>query len=193
MRIIVLMIASLSLLLSSCVTTPNLLPSSHDETASAHHSYNCVKTSYDQIVLNQTTKEDLKKLGFNIYDGKNIEVLTYVDVSKLFMHNSAISKEELPEGVLECLQAKGGCQAYKFSAQNIEKKRFGNYLADALNFRKKVHYTGWKFEALFIMVDGKVVYTLHSGQPNIDRTEIEKNPLGPLQGFGGDDLTSILF
>jgi len=188
MKKLVTIIAMLSLLLSSCVS---LLPSSYDETVSVHKSYESVQHSYDKIVLDETSKENLKDIGFDLEAGQNIEVLTYVEVSKIFLHNPAINRSDLPEGILECLQAKGGCKAYKFSFQNINKERFGSFWADAFNFRKRSHYTGWTFNALLILVDDKVVYTLHSGQPNIDKTEIEKNPLGPLQGFGGGELLDM--
>ena len=40
---------------------------------------------------------------------------------------------------------------------------------------------GWNFKALILLNHDKVLYKLWSGQPNLDRTEQKKKPLGPLQ------------
>ena len=37
-------------------------------------------------------------------------------------------------------------------------------------------------------VDDLLVYELVGGQPRIDDVEVRRNPLGPLQGWGGDAL-----
>jgi hypothetical protein len=148
--------------------------------------------AYDQISLYETTKEELKLWGFDVDNGRNVQALTYLDVSKLFLHNPAISKDDLPDGVLDCLKSKNGCLAYKFSIENVSKERYGSFWADVCEFRKKTHHTGWRFETMIIIVDGKVVYKLQSGVPNIDRKEVEKQPLGPLQGLGPHDVRKVL-
>ena len=133
-RIVVALIASLSLLfLTGCVT---LLPSDYDETVSRFDSYESVKSAYDQVILHRTNKERLRQIGFDLDDGQNVEILTYVEVSKIFLHNSAISRDDLPQGVLDCLEAKGSCKAYKFSIENISKERYGSFWADVFDFRK---------------------------------------------------------
>jgi hypothetical protein len=43
---------------------------------------------------------------------------------------------------------------------------------------------GWSFHALILAVDGRVVYVLHGGEPIIKEQETNKQPLGPLQGWG---------
>jgi len=189
-KLVIVFVVLLSMLSSGCLT---LLPSSYDENVSNHDSYESVKKSYDMVVLHSTTKKELKEIGFDLDHGENVEILTYVEVSKIFLHNSAIIRSDLPSGILDCLEAKGSCKAYKISFESINKERYGNFWADVFDFRKKVHHTGWKFEALFIVVDDVVVYSLHSGQPNINKKEIDKNPLGPLQRLSGDDALDLLF
>jgi len=44
--------------------------------------------------------------------------------------------------------------------------------------------TGWKFGALIVVIDNKVVYKQWSGSPRIEETDLRRNPLGPLQGAG---------
>jgi hypothetical protein len=39
-------------------------------------------------------------------------------------------------------------------------------------------------DALVVVTDGKVLFRNHGGQPQIDRTERQVNPLGPLQPAG---------
>jgi hypothetical protein len=52
---------------------------------------------------------------------------------------------------------------------------------DILNFRRETDITGWTFNALILMVDSLVVYTLYGGQPRIHEQEVSRNPLGPIQ------------
>ena len=78
--------------------------------------------------------------------------------------------------------------AYEINLERIKNQREGSVVLDMLNFRKNVHITGWKISVLILMVDDTVEYVLYSGEKNIDRTEKEKNPLGPFQGFDGGDI-----
>lgn len=52
---------------------------------------------------------------------------------------------------------------------------------DIFNFRRETDITGWTFNAMILMVDDLVVYTLHGGQPRIHEKEVSRNPLGPIQ------------
>ena len=61
-------------------------------------------------------------------------------------------------------------------------------MLDFMNFKRDTHTTGWKFSALIVIIEDKVVYKQWSGNPNIDRNESQNNPLGPLQGAGGKTL-----
>ena len=69
--------------------------------------------------------------------------------------------------------------------QIISNKRYGNFFLDVLNFRRKSRESGWRFRALFIVVEDIVVYKLWGGSPVIDELSETKNPLGPLQDLGG--------
>ena len=91
-------------------------------------------------------------------------------------------------GVLKMLSARENGMAYEINLERIKNQREGSVVLDMLNFRKNVHITGWKISVLILMVDDTVEYVLYSGEKNIDRTEKEKNPLGPFQGFDGGDI-----
>ena len=71
---------------------------------------------------------------------------------------------------------------------NVAKaKRYGRVILDVTGFVKKSHDTGWQFKGLVLIREGRVVYKLSSGQPNVDRYDKKVRPLGPLQ-----ELDSIL-
>jgi len=62
--------------------------------------------------------------------------------------------------------------------------RYGNFLADLFNFRRKTEIVGWRFKAVVLLADDVVVYKATGGQPAIHEFEESNNPLGPLQGAG---------
>lgn len=173
---------------SGCATS-RLLPSEERE-AVGFNSFESAYSSYNEIRPGETTRNELSAIGFDTLRSTNTEVLTYTDVLAIFMNNPNIGKNDLPSGVLECLKAQSGCQAYRFHTEQQDKDRYGNFFVDMLNFRKKERTTGWRFEALVIIVDDVVKYSLHSGERNIDLKEIQRNPLGPLQDFGIGDIRS---
>ena len=66
-----------------------------------------------------------------------------------------------------------------------------HFWLDLLNFRRKTRETGWKFKALFVIVDDVVVDKLWSGDPYIVQERDTRNPLGPFQDFGGLIMRAI--
>jgi hypothetical protein len=183
------------LFLTGCAT-PNqnkFLPSKHDESVSYFDSYDNALSFFEQISHGETTVDTLSDMGFDIKK-ENVELLNYVQVQDMFMSNANITTDKLPEGVIECLKAQDGCTAYRLTIEKENEERYGSFFADLFQFRKKTNHTGWKFEALFVVVDDTITYSLHSGEPNINRNEVIKNPLGPLNksGVGGELIDRIL-
>jgi hypothetical protein len=178
---------------SGCATikSSSLLPSEEQETSRGFSSYEDAYSAFSMISVGTTRRTELPSIGFDP-KSPNVTVLRYTDVVSIFLSNPSLTKDDIPEGVADCLKAQGGCVAYLFKIGRKDKKRYGSFFADMMNFRKKVQTTGWEFEALIVAIDDIVVYSLHSGQPNIDTKEIERNPLGPLQGIGGSDLKDLL-
>jgi len=172
--------ALLSLLFfSGCAE--KLLPSSRVKTKSPWNTYTSARDSFNQITPYASKFEDLKRLGFHPTKMPNIKVLSYLDIIQRFMPNAAIQKEDLDFGVRECIDAKAECIAYDIHIKHNKRQRYGSVMLDFFNFRKNTKLTGWRFDALILIKNGLVVYTLQSGQPNIDENEEVKNPLGPLQ------------
>jgi hypothetical protein len=164
-----------------------LLPSKEKESV-GFSSFDEAHHAYESILVGETNEKDLSAIGFDSVTASNMKVLTYTDIMAMFMSNPNISKNDVPPGVLKCLQAKAGCRAYQFASERIDDRRYGNFFVDLLNFRKRSHKTGWRFEVLVVIVDGTVEYAMYSGERNINIKEIRRNPLGPLQDLDAGDL-----
>ena len=133
----------------------------------------------------QSTTNELEYLGFDPFSHTNVRTLTYLDVISRFLPNNSIQKTDLPEPVRACLEAKDSCQAYELDLTVTRSKRYGNLFLDIFAFNRKTRETGWNFKALIVLNRGKVAYKLWSGEPNLERYETRKKPLGPLQELDG--------
>jgi len=162
----------------------SLLPSSKHTSKSPWDSFEDAKAAFDKITPYETTAKEMQALGFDPFTTPNIKILTYVHIMNRFMPNSSIKKEELAEGIQFCIDAKADCFAYEFDPQVIKSKRYGSVLLDLFNFHRKSTESGWRFEALIVIIDDIVVYKLWGGNPIIDQNKETKNPLGPLQNSG---------
>ena len=143
------------------------------------------RATFEQILPGQTTTNELECLGYDPFSNANVRILTYLDVMSRFLPNNSIQKTDLPASVRECLEAKDNCQAYELDLTVTRSKRYGNLFLDIFAFNRKTRETGWNFKALIILNRGKVVYKLWSGEPNLERYETKKRPLGPLQELDG--------
>lgn len=173
-------IALFSLLLAGCA---GVLPTETSQQKQPWVTFKDVETAYSSVELGKTTKEELKSKGFNPENTSNIIILSYLDVVKHF--SPILTKEDLPQGVQDCISAKENCIAYMASPTNITHKRVGNVAMDLLGFKKKTKTTGWRFDAMFVMVDGVVTYKLWSGTPDIEQYSSKTQPLGPAQNLSG--------
>lgn len=160
----------------------SLLPSSKDSVKSPWTSFDEVRSSYDKIIPGKTTYRELKDLGFATDASPNVKNLNYLDVAKAVQ---PIRKEELDAGLAACLDARDDCRAYDLELTNLNRKRYGNFWLDLLNFKRKTRETGWRFRALIVVVRDLTTYKVWSGEPRIDQSRESKNPLGPLQDVGG--------
>ena len=164
--------------ISGCST---LLPSAKQYTESPWKSYEAVKNAFDKIVPGQTTLKDLETLGFGPGQTPNVELLNYLDIIQKFMPNQSIRIEDLDPAIQTCLKVKDLCTGLKVSPEWTGNKRYGNLFLDLFNFERKTKISGWRFEALLVVIDDVVVYKLSSGQPKVLRDENKRNPLGPIQ------------
>jgi hypothetical protein len=144
-------------------------------------TFNEAQDAFEKIVPNQTTKAELRTLGFDPFTTPNVKILTYLDVTTRFLPNASVCKEDLHEAVRRCLESKDTCRAYELELTNTHCERYGNLVLDVLGFKRQSRTTGWNFKGLILLRDEVVVYKLGSGQPDVDRWEEKIKPLGPLQ------------
>lgn len=168
--------------LSLCTGCSHLLPSALETSQSPWKTFDEARAAYDQVIPNQTTIDDFKDLCIDLNASPNIRILSYLDIAVLVQ---PMRFEELDEGLRKCLRANNHCRAFEFSPANITQHRYGNFWLDFFNFRRKTKETGWRFKALFVLVDDLVVYKVWSGNPHIEEYRQQTNPLGPLQDSGG--------
>lgn len=162
----------------------SLLPRAEVVTESPWQSFQDVQQVFDKIVPYQTTVGDLKQLRLDPESNPNITILNYSDVVRRFIPSPSINAHDLDSGVRECIMANTACKGYELDQRFIKRKRYGNFWADFLNFKRKVDVIGWRFNGVILIKDGVIVYKLTGGQPAIHELEENKNPLGPFQGIG---------
>lgn len=162
----------------------SLLPKSESITDSPWQSFEEAQRAFIQIVPHRTTVTDLRRLKLDPASNPNIAILNYSDVLRRFVPSPSVDASVLDAGVQECVRAATRCQGYEVDHRTLRRKRYGNFWADILNFRRKTEVIGWRFNAVLLIVDDVVVYKLIGGQPVIHEHEESNNPLGPLQGAG---------
>ncbi len=165
----------------------SLLPSSKEESMATWHSYEAVKEAYDKIEIGHAIT-DLEAVGFNVARASNLQILNYLEVAAKVQ---GIPFQQLDPGLQECLMARDSCRAYVYEFKRQKSKRIGNFWADFFNFRRETETTGWRFNAMIVLIDDWVVYKLWSGLPALETAREERNPLGPLQG-AGDKVLSVV-
>lgn len=181
---------SASLLLASVVSScSSLLPDTHSDTSN-FTSFGAARQAIESLIPMQSNQETLKALGIEAGKQPNTTLLTHADVVRRFAPGSVISKQDLDPGVVACLEAKDACRGLDMVASRIAKVRSGNFFADFLNFSRRTDTTGWRFNAVILLVNDVVVYRTWGGQPAVNETEVHTNPLGPLQDVGPSTVTA---
>jgi hypothetical protein len=173
---------SLSLLAGGCTT---LLPSARLETTAPWRSYAEAEAAFAKLIPNQTRLSALVALRLDPATTANVALLNHVDLLRRFAIGTAVTSDVIDESLRTCLAARLRCTALEIDQSHIDRNRVGSFWMDFLNFERIVDISGWRFNALIVLHDDLVVYKLWSGKPNIRDVEIERNPLGPLQGIGG--------
>jgi len=183
-----LILSSILIILMGC---GSLLPSRDIHTQTQWKTYQEVESVVKSIRPGHTL-ENVKKLGLDVDTTPNVKSLTYVDIAKRFgligLRDAIVT---VPEGVKKLMAAAEKGRAYELNVETTHHQRIGSFWADFFNFRKKTHITGWEFSVLLIVVDDKVEYVLYKGNPNIDKLEKERNPLGPFQKINGYILVDL--
>jgi hypothetical protein len=169
------------LLLAGCAA---LLPKSKTETITRWGSFDAARDAIVGIVPYKTTRDDLRAMGIGMAGDPTITLLSHVDIAVRFPIGGVLKEQDVDPGIRDCMQAGKGCSGYLVNMKKIDRNRVGNFWLDALAFRRVTDVTGWTFNALILFVDDVAVYAVYGGQPTVHETEVNRNPLGPLQGWG---------
>ncbi len=172
----------ISLLLSGC---NSLLPTGEEDVITPWHDFDDAKKSFDQIIPYTTDMDTVRKLGFDPAKTPNVQILSPSQVVKIVLPPPIQDKIDIPQGIQDCMKAQERCVGYLMEPSQIDRKRVGNFMLDFLNFKRNTVTTGWQLGALIVVVDNLVVFKQMSGRPQIQETEVRKNPLGPFQSGAG--------
>lgn len=175
--------ATLAAMLAACAS---LLPSGDEVVKSAWGSFDEAKAAMEAIEPHRTTAQDLALRGIDPFNDPNITLLHYSDILRRFPYSGPADKFD--PGLRECLEAGKACSGYAIDIRSNHQQRVGPFLLDLLSFRRETHSAGWTFNALLLMVDGQVVYTLWGGKPAIVETSKKIEPLGPIQDYNVSGL-----
>ncbi len=175
-----LVMAAVIVLTAGCAS---LLPKSKNE-SSEFKSFEEARLAIEGLTPMKSTLGNLSTLGIDPIKHPNTTILTHADVVRRFVPGSVLGKSDLDPGVVSCLEARDACRGMDVVATRIEKNRTGNFLADFFNFSRRTDTTGWRFNAVILLVNNVVVYRTWGGQPSVNETEVRTNPLGPLQDSG---------
>ena len=171
---------SLALLTSGC---SSMLPRVKSE-SSPFQTFEEARNAIDGLTPMKSDVTTLSKLGIDPVKQPNTAILTHSDIVRRFVPSSLLKREDLDPGVLSCLEARDDCRGWEINASRISKARTGNFLSDFTNFSRRSETTGWRFNALILLVKDVVVYRAWGGQPSVNEIEVNTNPLGPLQEMG---------
>ena len=132
----------------------------------------------------------LKQIGLDPTTQPNILILTHDNIVSRFVPSNLLKREDLDPGVLACIDAKDACRGWAITVSRVQRARTGGFWLDFTNFRRRTETTGWRFNALILLVNDTVVYRAWGGQPNVREVEVNTNPLGPLQELGPALITN---
>jgi hypothetical protein len=174
----------LATLLSSLAGCASLLPDARQDTRTPWHDYTEAKAMFDSIIPGKTTLAELKAAGIDPERTANITILDHVDLLRRLVPTTTFDISLLDPALAGCMKVPRSCIGYEIEQTRVDRQRTGSFWLDFFNFRRSVEVTGWHFDAVVVLRDGKVIYKLWSGKPKIQQHDLEKNPLGPLQSIG---------
>lgn len=170
---------------TSCATW---LPEAHTDTTS-FQTFDEARVAIEALVPRKSDLSSVEKNGFNAKTHPNTTILTHADVARRFLPSSLLRREDLDPGILACLEARDACRGIEVAAAKIFRQRKGSFWADFFNFQRRTETSGWRINAIVLLVNDLVVYRAWSGQPVINEMEIARNPLGPFQDIGPSRVT----
>lgn len=161
-----------------------LLPDGRSAQGQGWVSFENARDDFQTLIPYVSTRDQVHAKGLDPFMNPSVALLTYSDlVQRLGSGMMLPQAENLDRGLRECLQSGTRCTGYQVSRREVSQRRLGNFWLDLLNFRRETESRGWSFLGLIVFVDDQVVLTLHGGQPRLYEFNVQRNPLGPLQGM----------
>ena len=160
-----------------------LLPKQDVRTEVQWASFDEAKAMIVAIEPYKTTKADLDAVGVSAHNPA-VTLLSHVEVAIRFPIGGVLNASDVDPGIRDCLRAGKSCSGYSLFVKRIANDRVGDFWLDTFHFRRETEQSGWTFTALILFVDDRAVYAVFGGQPNVRETTVDRNPLGPLQGWG---------
>ena len=179
------MLMWLALAALSCLEgCASLLPTSKVEMKMPWQNYAEAKATFDRIIIQRTTIDELNAMAINADVTPNIVSLNQTDLLRRLANVPLLDPGMLDDGLRACLIKRQKCTGLEIEQTHTERERIGSFWLDVLGFRQETSVTGWRFNAVIVLDENVVIFKVWSGQPNIRKREEERNPLGPLQGIG---------
>lgn len=173
-----------TLLCAACTACSSMLPRGSTDTPSPFETFAQAQAAAEQIVPFRTRTDELRALGFDPHEGRNVTLIPYPDIVARLAPHPGVPIADLDPGIRRCIGAGKQCRGLLFRFQREDRKREGGFWADFFNVRRVTNITGWWFEALVVVSDDTVLFRNVAGEARIDRVEKQTNPLGPLQDAG---------
>jgi hypothetical protein len=167
----------------------SMLPKARTESPT-FQSFDDARHAIEALQPQKSNLETLSELGLTPTQQPNTVILTHADIVRRVVTGGLLSKDDLDPGILTCLNARAACRGWELNVARIAKVRTGGFWADFLNFKRRTETTGWRFNALILLVNDVVVYRGWGGQPAVNEVEVQTNPLGPLQEMGPSAVTN---
>lgn len=179
-RVFLPLLAVLTLAIAGCA---ELLPKSATRTEVQWTSFDDARAVIEAIKPFSTTKADLAATGVS---GTNpaVTLLSHAEVALRFPIGGVLNEKDVDPGIRDCLKAGKDCTGYLMNIKRINNDRVGNFWLDSFRFIRETESRGWTFTALILFVQDRAVYAVYGGQQNVLELQVDRNPLGPLQGWG---------
>jgi hypothetical protein len=179
-QVFVSFLALCTLAVTGCA---ELLPKSAVRTEVQWESFDEAKAMVEAITPYKTTKADLVSVGVGEFNPA-VTLLSHAEVALRFPIGGVLNESDVDPGIRDCLKAGKSCSAYQLNIKHINNDRVGDFWLDTFRFRRETESRGWTFTALILFVKDSAVYAVYGGQPNVLELQVDRNPLGPFQGWG---------
>ena len=167
----------------------SLLPNAHQDAETPWRDYAEAEVMFARITPGETTLAELKALGVDPKRTANITILDHADLLRRLVPTTTFDVSLLDPALADCMKAPRSCIAYEIEQTRVDRQRTGGFWLDFFNFKRTIEISGWRFDAVIVLRNDRVIYKLWSGKPKIRQTDFEKNPLGPLQSIGPSWIT----